>query len=294
MIQIEESPLETWGVMFAFIGIIAFMIAGAFCKCEICMQGFKEPSQPTSLGDNIKAQEKLFEMEIAPSDFLIIRLDGHALSKFSKICFEKYDETFSKMMLETTKELHKIMQFNLAFTQSDEITLVCFPTYPCHLFNGRSQKLSSLIASYASVIFNRLCNELDNEKLKKFIKVKEVVFDARVFALEEKKEVAEMLNWRYIDARRNGISRLCEISFPNKSNKSYKNVTTGERFKLLQEKKILKPFNLETEEKYEINDEMNCKYTHLLNGTFFTCKNKKLETFNLHRPTLAKLEELIF
>jgi tRNA(His) 5'-end guanylyltransferase len=123
------------------------------------------------LGQEMKAKEVEMETKTDGQDFILVRLDGHSFSKLTKKVFERtpVDFRFAKIMKHVTTEL--LLRHNnatLAYCHSDEITIVfpphsfinkkdgsiCFSEHP---FSGRSQKLASLLASEAGILFERIC-----------------------------------------------------------------------------------------------------------------------------------------
>lgn len=78
----------------------------------------------TSLGNRMKEYEKKFELEVPYNEHLIIRLDGHHFSKFTKGFDRPFDNVLRNAMVETTKDLVKEFNASTGYVQSDEITLV--------------------------------------------------------------------------------------------------------------------------------------------------------------------------
>jgi tRNA(His) guanylyltransferase len=154
------------------------------------------------LGDLHKSYEARTEGILLSGSPVVVRLDGRAFSKFTKGLARPYDERMSMCMIESTKEL--VHQFNadVGYCQSDEISLgflnsVCNPI----LFSGRVQKIVSVIASTASVKFNKLiqCSIPSHKE-------KSPVFDARVFQYPNTELASESFLWRETDATRNSLS----------------------------------------------------------------------------------------
>ena len=126
-----------------------------------------------SLGDRMKSYEK----STAKLDYLdktipyVFRCDGHSFSKFTSKLQQPFDMRFVIAMILTTYDTMCMYGANTGYTQSDEITITYFPKYNKDKneyadldFNGRIQKLVSLIASYVSVRFNYHLEKLVNEK----------------------------------------------------------------------------------------------------------------------------------
>ena len=109
-------------------------------------------------------------------------------------------------------------QATIAYTQSDEITLV-FPT-GVQSFNERVQKLSSLAASYCSVRFNKhLADFLESNpeprvKPVTYEKLGTAHFDARFFAVPSVEEALNCLLWRCRnDAVRNSVNGFARTMY---------------------------------------------------------------------------------
>ena len=88
-----------------------------------------EQNEQMPLGDRQKFYEKTTERVIDPSQYIIVRIDGHKFSKFTKGFNKPFDEVLSTAMIETTKELVKRFNAVTGYTQSDEITLLIPPEF---------------------------------------------------------------------------------------------------------------------------------------------------------------------
>lgn len=154
-----------------------------------------------SLGSRMKNYEKDCEFIIGNKPYIVIRIDGHKFSKFTKNYKKPFDDIISKAMELTTIELFKYFDAVEGYTQSDEITIVLEKPKndKNHKYNGRTQKIASLVSSYTTMKFN-------NHLFKLTGKLAEAVFDARVFAIKDISEVYYALSWRRRDAIRNSKS----------------------------------------------------------------------------------------
>ena len=163
-----------------------------------------------SLGDRMKGYEKLTDTKLLPRTPIGIRIDGKNFHSFTKkMKFEKpFDEMMTARMAATTLGLCKFAQDCLiGYTQSDEITLILAPEATIDSqawFGRRVQKLCSLLAAKASVIFN---NSFYYEKVAEVRP--EPIFDCRVFALPNMVEAYNCLVWRQNDCVKNSISSAC-------------------------------------------------------------------------------------
>ena len=156
------------------------------------------------LGDRMKAYEsQTTAQKLIPLLPAVARLDGKAFSKFTKGLRRPYDERLSKLMVETTKFLVDTFNFNIGYTQSDEITLIYYNDNPKTKmdFNGKVFKLESTLAAYASVFFDKNLQSYLPEKKDKF-----PTFDCRVFNVPTLDEAVNAVYWRELDATKNSIS----------------------------------------------------------------------------------------
>lgn len=121
----------------------------------------------------------------------------------------------------------------LGYTQSDEITLVLIDYQDrdsCAWFDDNIQKMASVSASMATMVFNNVFSNTVsttyNEELKDWSKSNAYIealiskcgnatFDSRVFNLP-KEEVVNCLLWRQQDATRNSIQSVGQANFSHK------------------------------------------------------------------------------
>ena len=176
------------------------------------------------LGDIIKQYER--ESETRPTGDLpiIVRLDGKKFSSWTKGLRKPYDVRLSEIMKQVTIKLVEFSCAKIGYTQSDEITLVLLkPSERGQvLHGGRYQKLASTLASYASNVFNALVRnrpciggipeKYDEQDPLKYL----AVFDARVFEVPDLETVAQALEWRAEDCRRNSVSCAAQAQFSHK------------------------------------------------------------------------------
>ena len=106
-------------------------------------------------------------------------------------------------MISTAKYLITETNANVAYTQSDEITLGWNITNPDSefLFNGKTFKLLSTLSAITSVFFNK--------KLKNYIPEKSHLmptFDCRIFNVPNTQELVNAVYWRELDAIKNSIT----------------------------------------------------------------------------------------
>jgi tRNA(His) guanylyltransferase len=144
---------------------------------------------------------------------IIARLDGKGFSKFTKGLKRPYDERFSKLMVETVKYLVHETSAVCGYTQSDEITLAWYSSTMNSqvYFDGRIQKMVSVLAAKCSVKFNALVPLFVPEKHGK-----EAVFDCRVWNVPTLSEAANSFLWREFDATKNSISMAASEYYSHK------------------------------------------------------------------------------
>ena len=158
------------------------------------------------IGDKIKQYEKVITSIKLDSTFpIVIRLDGNNFSTFTRNLTKPYDIRFSELMQEVSKFALQETGFDIAYVQSDEISLVYIPkeTNSQIYHDGKLYKILSKLASKVSVRFNiRLSKYLPDKQND------EPIFDCRIFNLPDNNLAFETIKWRFKDARRNSILSL--------------------------------------------------------------------------------------
>ena len=169
-----------------------------------------------SLGDRMKAYEMQFAGVRAMKGIpLLARLDGRSFHTFTRGLQRPYDQRLSDCMIETTKFLVEETHAKVGYTQSDEISLVWHIPVDStseFMFDGRIQKLTSILSGLASVKFMKLIMENIPEKADKV-----PVFDCRVWQVPTKELAADAFLWRELDATKNSISMAAHAYFSHKS-----------------------------------------------------------------------------
>ena len=152
-----------------------------FPKMESAKKALKEIYH-SKLGEKMKALEEPFSHSIPNTNGFFCRLDGVSFHTFLKKVVKPFDSRITDAMVKTTGDL--VTKFNCptGFTCSDEITLI-FPA-GIHSYNGRVQKLASVLAGYASARFNHhLQNpamQWDTKQLKDQMLSGSAFFDGRI------------------------------------------------------------------------------------------------------------------
>ena len=186
---------------------------------------------------------------------VICRLDMRAGHLFTRGFKRPFDEIFIRSIQDTAKYLaENVMGCRLTYQQSDEISLLLIDYERLNseaFFDYRVQKLCSVIASAATLAFNKAFtqrfieinptfafydDEPDNtyklaesygfnprtkegmDELEKYVKIydeatdKGATFDCRVFNIPGS-EVTNYFYWRQLDATRNSIQMVGQANF---------------------------------------------------------------------------------
>ena len=167
-------------------------------------------SDKTLLGDKMKEFEAVEAMRKLDSSLpIIVRLDGRAFHSFVKGLDRPFDSRLHECMKFATKTAMEECNATLAYTQSDEISLVILTGPESQaFFGGRVQKLCSTMAAVTTLAFYRKVLELLPEYAHRL-----PTFDARAWNVPDLKEAANSILWRELDAERNSISMLAELHF---------------------------------------------------------------------------------
>src|SRR5688572_6333212 len=135
---------------------------------------------------------------------LLARLDGRAFHTFTRDLQRPYEPGMSRSMVETARFLVQETTAAVGYTQSDEITLAWFEPSQSpseYAFDGRFQKLASVLAGMAS---SRFCQLIAKELPAKVDEVPH--FDCRVWQVPTLADAADVLIWREDDATKNSIT----------------------------------------------------------------------------------------
>jgi len=235
------------------------------------------------MNDDLGDRQKLYEGIESDRRFMPLlpiccRLDGKNFSKFTKGLKRPHDTLFSRLMLNTTYELVKETCACIGYTQSDEISLVYYSNdiKSQVFFDGRIQKMCSVLASMCSVYFNGLLqgiaeemnesakNEMDKQEALVWSKKanQSPIFDCRVWTVPNQIEACNYLAFREHDATRNSISMAAseyysdkELFKKNSSEKQELLFSKGinwnnypihfKRGTYIQRRKVLRPFTTE-------------------------------------------------
>ena len=125
----------------------------------------------------------------------IIRVDGRSFSRLTGTKFEKpFDTRFHEAMLRTAEALLKETRAIYAYTESDEISLVCPKEWD--FFDRELEKIVSVTASIAGSSFSLVIGA-------------PAVFDSRIVAAVDQTHVVDYFRWRQADAWRCALNGWC-------------------------------------------------------------------------------------
>lgn len=171
------------------------------------------------LGDRVKALESVEARRVAPVGHPIaVRLDGRAFHSFTVGCERPFDGNLRQLMVETARVVALEANATLAYTQSDEITLILRGNTEGGsqaYFGGRFQKIVSCLAARASIAFNVLLPKYLPAKVRRDI-TKMPVFDCRAWSVPTRADACDILEWRETDARVNAIAMAARAVFTHR------------------------------------------------------------------------------
>ena len=143
----------------------------------------------------MRAGECFHNLRLLPAAWVVLRLDGHRFTDFTRTRFNKpFDETFHGYMIETTRLLVERFQALYGYTQSDEISVLLPRDWA--LFDRELEKTFSLSAGLASAAFTRACGEVAQ-------------FDSRAWVGARDEDVVDYFRWRQGDASRCALNGWC-------------------------------------------------------------------------------------
>lgn len=190
------------------------------------------------LGNRMKTYyEDVFKTKLMRRTPVIIRIDGRDFHTFTKNFARPYDTVLAKSMQETMLYLcENISGCAIGYTQSDEISLLLIDYARLNTkawFNYEVQKMSSVVASMATMAFNKrfmsnvnkFIYEMSHKQLFQLDLETNVyattlenaveqgaMFDARVFNIP-REEVTNYFYWRQLDASINSINMVAQANF---------------------------------------------------------------------------------
>jgi len=182
----------------------------------------------STLGDRLKSYEASTETRIPDDYYIVIRLDGHGFSKYTKGLTKPFDSAFNYAMQATAAAMVTEFQAMCSYTQSDEITLILQPRITKgkshQIYGSRVQKLVSLTAGFCSSYFSTVFHHPSSNKLP--------YFDSRVYGVASIEEAYNSIMWRCRDAEKNSKNVFAQTYC---SHKSLLNLTSQEQIDFCKE-----------------------------------------------------------
>lgn len=184
------------------------------------------------LGDRMKYYEGTNDDRLIPLLPAMARLDGKCFHKFTKGMKRPFDGGMNEMMCRTTCHLVEKTNACIGYTQSDEITLCWYNSkFDSQIFfNGRTNKMNSVLAAMASVYFNSILPDYFSDKVDML-----PVFDCRVWNVPTQVEAANAILWREQDATKNSVSMAARAYY---SHKQLNGKSRAEMMDMLMEKGV--------------------------------------------------------
>tara|TARA_Y100000588_G_scaffold244854_1_gene259076 strand:+ start:16355 stop:17092 length:738 start_codon:yes stop_codon:yes gene_type:complete len=187
----------------------------------------------TSLGDRMKAYEKIPSHKLMKRTPVILRLDGKAFHTYTKGMDKPFDKDLNVVRSNVLASLCENIQGALfGYSQSDELSIVLkdWDTFTTNSwFDSKVQKLCSVSASMCTAYWDRESGFLDSIRTEGSDKFsdKMALFDSRCFNVP-KEEVLNYLIWRQQDWERNSVQMIAQSLYSHKElqNKSCKRLIT--------------------------------------------------------------------
>lgn len=150
-----------------------------------------------------------------PNDCPIVaRVDGRAFHSFTKGLHVPFDANLRQCMTGTAEHLLLESNAHLAYTQSDEISLVWLPVAgeTKRWFGGRVCKLTSQLAAQATSAFQSFVRE----KLPLEYSLKYPTFDAKVWSVPSVHDAVDAIIARHKDAVKNSVTAVANVYFSHR------------------------------------------------------------------------------
>ena len=184
--------------------------------------------------------EMPFRIILPQCTYMIVRIDGKAFHTYTKGAARPYDAGIAAAMDAAALALSAEMKgCQFGYGQSDEFSFLAtdFDTYKTEpWFKGNVQKIASVSASIFTAAFNfaRMGQhpDLRGDELKRLMSG---AFDARVFVIGSRAEVADYFLWRQQDAEHNSLNMLASHYF---THEELLRSTNSERHEMLHTKGV--------------------------------------------------------
>lgn len=172
------------------------------------------------IGDRMKGYENITRYHLMPRGYVFVRIDGKAFHSYLKGCQRPFDKEVMDDMDATAVYLcENVQNAKLGFVQSDEITLLLCDfgkITTSQFFDGNIQKITSVVASMATVKFNQLRWQRYIEKKSMNLLSSEnklAMFDCRCWNVPNAVEAMNVFRWRQQDCIRNSVSMVAQNTF---------------------------------------------------------------------------------
>ena len=153
----------------------------------------------SSLGDRMKEYESQ-EQRIPHDEHIILRIDGHKFSKFTKGFKRPYDKILRDSMIETTKDLVREFGAVTGYTQSDEISLVIPSIYTLDLVPVKFPRIDD-----GDICRNRLTKEETLVEWDEVYSDREDRTDVIYFG-DDEHEIHTIYGCQYVDSKEPELS----------------------------------------------------------------------------------------
>lgn len=184
------------------------------------------------IGDRMKLYEgQESDRKLIPLLPVMVRLDGKAFHTWTSDLEKPFSTALQLWMQNTTRSLMQATSAKVGYTQSDEITLLLYSQdiRKQIYFDGKIQKLTSVISSMCTAHFNHMVyHSFAYSRPLAF-------FDCRVWNVPNLTEAANCILWRMQDAERNGVQMLGRAHF---SHNQLLNKKCGEIIDMLRAKGV--------------------------------------------------------
>ncbi len=174
----------------------------------------------------MKEYEVYGDLKVPINSKIVLRLDGRSFHSLAKNLNLKkpHDKDFAKLMVKVSKDLFNEFAPRFIYTFSDEISIL-LNNIP---FNGRIEKINSVIASFAASSFTY---NLDKQIGKA------VAFDSRIIPITNE-DIPKYFKWRQDEAWRNCINAYGIYTLKSKysdevANKKIKGLKSNDIHELL-------------------------------------------------------------
>ncbi len=152
----------------------------------------------------MKEYERQEDWRLMPRLPVYARIDGRSFHRFTRSMDRPFDVFLMAAMHGVTQHLIEQTHALIGYTQSDEINLVWHHTNPKSetIFGARIQKMASVLSGMATSKFMMTAIGFWPDLAESLLPH----FDARIFALPNRDEVANAMLWRELDATKNAVS----------------------------------------------------------------------------------------